>query len=253
MPRPEQAIVVLVASPSDLEPERTQLEEVIRELNLSWSQSLGSRLELIRWETHGFPGVGDDPQDVLNRELHDHPDIFIGLMWSRYGTATDRAGSGTEEEFNRALERYKQDPDSIRIMFYFKDAPLAPSEIDLDQLRRVASFRESLGAEGALHWTFRTLDDFAQLLRIHLSRQLQQISRQPQELAAPVHPRRTAAPQAVSPSTATERDELGLLDFLDLVDDHFGELKEITRRIVEETKSIGEKMRLRAGGVWPLA
>ena len=164
MPRPEQAIVILAASPSDLEPERTQLEEVVRELNLSWSQSLGLRFELVRWETHGYPGVGEDPQEVLNRELPSDPDIFIGLMWSRYGTATGRAGSGTEEEFNRTLERYRQDPESIRIMFYFKDAPLAPSNIDPDQLRRVAQFRESLGAEGALYWTFRTSDDFVQLL-----------------------------------------------------------------------------------------
>ncbi len=237
MPRPEQAIVVLVASPSDLEPERTQLEEVIRELNLSWSQSLGYRLELVRWETHGLPGIGDDPQDVLNRELPDDPDIFVGLMWSRYGTATGRAGSGTEEEFNRALERYRQDPDSIRIMFYFKEAPLAPSDIDPDQLRRVVSFRESLGAEGTLYWTFRTLDDFVRLLRIHLSRQLQ-------ELAA-VQPRRAEAPRAVSPSPETENDDLGLLDFLDLVDDHFGVLNEITGRIVAETETIGEKMRHR--------
>ena len=238
MPRPEQAIVVLAASPSDLEPERNRLEEVIRELNLSWSHSLGVRLELVRWETHGYPGVGDDPQDVLNRELPDDPDIFIGVMWSRFGTATGRAGSGTEEEFIRALERYRQDPDSVRIMFYFKDAPLAPSDIDPDQLSRVARFRESLGAEGALYWTFRTLGDFVQLLRIHLSRQLQ-------ELSAPVQPRRTAASQQVSHSTATESDELGLLDFLDLVDDHFDELREITSRITAETESIGEKMRRR--------
>ena len=34
MPRPEQAIVILAASPSDLEPERTRRGEVIRESNL---------------------------------------------------------------------------------------------------------------------------------------------------------------------------------------------------------------------------
>ena len=242
MPRREQVIVVLAASPSDLEPERTQLEEVIRELNLSWSQSLGLRLELIRWETHGYPGVGDDPQDVLNRELPNDPDIFIGLMWTRYGTTTERAGSGTEEEFNRALERYRQDPNSIRIMFYFKDAPLAPSDIDPDQLRRVARFRESLGAEGTLYWTFRTLDDFVQLLRIHLSRQLQ-------ELAAPVQPRHAAASQEILQSTETESDELGLFDFLDLVDEHFGALQEITNRIAAETASIGEKMQRRTAEI----
>ena len=124
MPRNEQVVVVLVASPSDLEPERNQLEDVVRELNLVWSRSFSLRLELVRWETHGYPGMGLDPQDVLNRELPDEPDIFIGLMWSRYGTETGRAGSGTEEEFRWALERYKQDPKSVRIMFYFKNAPL---------------------------------------------------------------------------------------------------------------------------------
>ena len=242
MPRPEQVIVVLAASPSDLEPERTQLEDVIRELNLSWSHSLGFRLQLVRWETHGYPGVGDDPQDVLNRELPDDPDIFIGLMWSRYGTATGRAGSGTEEEFNKALERHKQEPGSIRIMFYFKDAPLAPSDIDPDQLCRVVRFRESLGAEGTLYWTFRTPADFKQLLRIHLSRQLQ-------ELAASAQPRPTAASPAVSQSTATESDELGLFDFLDLVDEHFGALNEITSRITAETESIGEKMQRRTAEI----
>ena len=126
MPRQENVIVVFVASPSDLDPERNCLEEVIKELNRSWSRSTGFRLELVRWETHGYPEVGQDPQDVLNRELPNDSDIFIGLMWSRYGTETGRAGSGTEEEFNRALERHRRDPESIRIMFYFKDAPLAP-------------------------------------------------------------------------------------------------------------------------------
>src|SRR5438034_3225907 len=108
MPRDERVVVVLVASPSDLEPERNRLEEVIRELNLTWSRTLHVRLELVRWETHGYPGIGRDAQDVLNRELTDDPDIFIGLMWGRYGTPTGRAGSGTEEEFTRALARYRQ-------------------------------------------------------------------------------------------------------------------------------------------------
>ena len=242
MPRSEQVIVVLAASPSDLEPERTQLEEVIRELNLSWSKSLGLRLELVHWETHGYPGVGDDPQDVLNRELPSDPDIFIGLMWCRYGTATGRAGSGTEEEFNRALERYRHDPDSIRIMFYFKDAPLAPSDIDLDQLRRVANFRKSLGAEGTLYWTFRTLDDFVQLLRMHLSRQMQQ-------LAELDKTRRAEVKVVITQSTSTESDELGLLDFLDLVDENFGALNEIVSRINSETALIGKKIQSRAAEI----
>ena len=239
MPRQEKVIVVFVASPSDLEPERNCLEEVIQELNQSWSQSTGYRLELVRWETHGYPGVGKDAQDVLNRELPDDPDIFIGLMWSRYGTETARAGSGTEEEFNRVLERHQCDPESIRIMFYFKDAPLAPSEIDPDQLRRVARFREKLKSVGTLYWIFKTPEDFEQQLRLHLSQQLQGFA----EVSGP---RPTAESRATDQGAAAESEELGLLDFLDLVDDHFGVLNEITGRITSETELIGQKMHIRA-------
>ena len=246
MPRNEQVVVVLVASPSDLELERNRLEDLIRELNLTWSQSLSLRLDLVRWETHGYPGIGQDPQDVLNRELPDEPDIFIGLMWSRYGTETGRAGSGTEEEFNRALGRYRQDPESVRIMFYFKDAPLAPSNIDLDQLGRVTRFRDSLGSEGALYWNFRTLEEFDRLLRMHLSRQIQEFSRigPPHRDAGSLIP----SPRTV-PSPAVESEELGLLDFLDLVDECFSALTEIAGRMSRETDWIGERLTQRTAEI----
>ena len=254
MPRQVNEIVVFVASPSDLEPERNRLEEAIEELNRSWSRSIGFRLELVRWETHGYPGIGQDPQDVLNQKLPDDYDIFIGLMWGRYGTKTGRAGSGTEEEFNRALERHRSDPGSVRIMFYFKDAPLAPSEIDPDQLRRVNRFREELGSEGTLYWTFKTLEDFTHLVRIHLSRQIQEFAKmsEPQRITESqriIEPQRTTEPQAADQCVVTESEELGLLDLLDLVDEHFGELSEITGRITAETKSIGDKIRSRSGEI----
>ena len=60
MPRQEHVLTVFVASPSDVGDERTKLEEVIRELNETWSRELGVRLDLVRWETHAFPGMGID-------------------------------------------------------------------------------------------------------------------------------------------------------------------------------------------------
>ena len=78
-------------------------------------------------------------------------------MWSRYQLEPGRAGSGTVEEFQNAKQRHDADPASVRIMFYFKDAPIAPSEIDPEQLARVKSFKESLGEEGALHWKFKNI------------------------------------------------------------------------------------------------
>jgi hypothetical protein len=237
--RNERVLVVLVASPSDLEPERNRLEEVIRELNLTWSRTFRLRLELVRWETHGYPGMGPDPQDVLNREISDDPDIFIGLMWGRYGTPTGRAGSGTEEEFARALSRYRKDPKSVRIMFYFKDAPLSPSTIDPDQLLRVQRFRMSLGSEGGLYWKFVTVEEFERLLRLHLARQIQELQ------ATVPSPASVKASLTEAPGPSPAEDELGLLDFLELVEEYFGTLTEINERIARETSSLAQKMQER--------
>lgn len=243
MPRSETIVVAFVASPGDLEPERNKLEEVIRELNVTWSKNLGVRLELVRWETSAYPGIGEDAQDVVNQQIGDSYDIFIGLMWSRFGTQTGRAGSGTEEEFRRAKHMYETDPSSIRIMFYFKDAPVSPSKLNPQDLAKIQAFKSSLGEEGVLYWTFESVDDFANLARMHLARQIQQF--------------RDASPVSVTTSDAVEppRDvqagpeesegEMGLLDLMEVFEERFATVNEISERITKAITDLGDKMRSR--------
>lgn len=159
------------------------------------------------------------------------------MMWGRYGTPTGRAGSGTEEEFSRALARYRSNTAAVRIMFYFKDAPIAPSAIDPDQIGRVQQFQASLGSEGALYWKFGALDEFERLLRLHLARQIQEFVGD-RDLDRTVS---VPSPILVGASGDGE-EELGLLDFLDQVDEYFGSLNEITGRIGSETTSLGQRM-----------
>ncbi|MEM5473548.1 DUF4062 domain-containing protein [Hoeflea sp. AS60] len=167
MPRKETVLSVFVASPSDVTEERDKLEEVIRELNLSWSKNLGLRLELNRWETHTMPGRGLDAQDVINGQIDDY-DVFIGLMWHRFGTPTGRYGSGTVEEFEIAKEKI-EDPHK-NIMFYFRSSPpTTMDEIDGDQLALVQKFRKSLGDEGTYYWPYRDTSAFEKFIRIHLT------------------------------------------------------------------------------------
>ena len=237
MPRYERAIVVFVASPSDLAQEREKLEEVIEQLNLTWSGQFSMRLNLVRWETHAVPGIGTDSQDVINNDIPDDIDIFIGMMWGKYGTPTGRAGSGTEEEFKNALARYRKNQKSIRIMFYFKDAPLPPSQIDTDQLARVQEFKSELGPKGTLYWSFNTLDEFERHITIHLSRQIQYFHRQPDE---PTPNRKPLIADANA--TSEESDELGLLDYLDIAETNIGSLIEIAGRISHETETIGQRI-----------
>ena len=95
-----------------------------------------ARLEVVDWQTHASPGIGSDPQVVINRQLPENYEIFLGVMWARFGTATPRAGSGTEEEFERALTRHQANPSSVRIMFYFKQVSLPPDSINHTQLQK---------------------------------------------------------------------------------------------------------------------
>ena len=150
MARQEHVLSVFVASPGDVEAERGKLEDVIRELNHTWSRELGIRLDLVRWETHAYPSFGIDAQDVINEQIPDDYDLFVGIMWCRYGTPTGRAGSGTVEEFERAKARYDADKNSVQLMVYFKDEPIPPSQLDPAQLAKVNAFRASLGDQGGL-------------------------------------------------------------------------------------------------------
>ena len=155
MARTETVLSVFVASPGEVADERRRLERVVDELNFVWSREYGLRLELVKWETHAYSNKGADAQDVINTQL-DEFDIFLGIMWKRFGEPTGRAESGTEEEFIRARERHSQDPDLIRVMFYFRNSPPAQlSEVDPKQLASVNEFRKEVAQSGVLYWLYR--------------------------------------------------------------------------------------------------
>src|SRR5579859_5846961 len=141
---------IFLSSPSDLNYEREIIEKVVAEYNQIWRDHFGIGCELIRWETSIIPGISTDPQAVINAQIGDNYDIFIGMLWARFGTETKRAGSGTEDEFNIAYDRFRRNPGEIAIAFYMKDAAIPFDDIDITQLERVKSFRSQLSEKGVL-------------------------------------------------------------------------------------------------------
>ena len=137
-----------------------------------WPRCKQQDWRLSTGKTHASPGIGSDTQDVINQQLPEDYDIFLGVMWARFGTATPRAGSGTEEEFERALTRHHANPRGVRILFYFKRASLPPDAIDPAQLQKVQAFHGRLKREGILYGDFGSSDDFERLVRQHLTMQL---------------------------------------------------------------------------------
>jgi hypothetical protein len=159
---------VFVASPGDVQAERALLADVIDELNRGIADTKGLMLELVSWETHAWPGIGEDAQDVINRQIAPG-DVFVGILWKRFGTPTQRAGSGTEEEFDRAYAYWKE-YGRPQIMFYFNRAPFAPSSMDeVEQIGKVLAFKKKVGGKGALYWEYDGVDEFERLVRGHLT------------------------------------------------------------------------------------
>jgi len=142
MPRDIKLLTIFVSCPQDLAPDR--LESVIDELNQKLRDSHSVEFRTMGWGSL-VSGVGPDAQAVINNQVGEDYDIYIFILGHHFGTQTPRAGSGTEEEFERAYQRWRNVPDTVRILFYFKSASDVPlQELDLAQLGKVQEFRGAL-------------------------------------------------------------------------------------------------------------
>ena len=58
------------------------------------------------------------------------------MFWTRFGSPTEKYGSGTEEEIEEMIASGKQ------VFLYFLDKPMPPSEMDSDEYKKVKAFKE---------------------------------------------------------------------------------------------------------------
>jgi len=240
MGRQTTILQVFLASPSELNDERIALESVVKEVNQTLSESTGAYLELIKWETHAVPGFGSDPQAVINEQIGDSYDIFIGMLSTKFGSPTPRAASGTEEEFERAYDRFTKNPNELRIMFYFKDPELRASEIDLAEYKKVKDFKNKLGEKG-LYATFNTTDEFVTMVRLHLARQLQEWAEKKwgSQMTTETTPMTASATQLEK--TPTDDEELGFLDYVEMGNDSLRNGTASLGRITQAMSDLGRK------------
>lgn len=153
---------VLIASPTDLNEERDAAESAISEWNAIHAEAEGVVLLPIRWETSVFPVANQRPQSAINQQIVDRADNLIGLFWTRLGTNTGVAISGTVEEIDRFVAASKP------AMIYFSERPLSPSSIDVAQLGSLKDFQAST-YKGALTGSFATPAELTHRLFKHLT------------------------------------------------------------------------------------
>src|SRR5271157_171838 len=73
----------------------------------------------------------------INAQLVRNCDMLIGMFWTKLGTSTGVAESGTVEEIDQFVA------DRKPAMLYFSNRPIEPSRIDLTQFARLKDFKEA--------------------------------------------------------------------------------------------------------------
>lgn len=160
---------ILIASPSDVSDERDVAVNVIQEWNDRYSSERNIVLLPLRWETHSAPEFGRRPQEVINRQVVDQADMLVGIFWTRIGTPTGVADSGTLEEIERIANK------GNLIMLYFSTARQNPDEIDTKQLESLRDFRKKISPK-ALIESYSNIVDFRDKLVRHLEIQIKQLA-----------------------------------------------------------------------------
>ena len=157
-------IICFIASPSDTLDERNACETIFDEINHGIGRSKGFRLVSLRWEKDVYPGVAEYGQKVINQQVEGKYDLFIGIMKSRFGTPTPQAGSGTEEEFNIAYEKY-QKGEIGNIFFYFGIPDKTAYELDLNQFQKVKDFKDEIEQNGIVTMQYDGIENFKNRLK----------------------------------------------------------------------------------------
>ena len=161
---------ILIASPSDVEEEREAVVSVIQAWNDLHSRTRELVLLPLRWETHTAPEFGTRPQDVINRAIVDDCDLVVGIFWTRLGSPSGEADSGTVEEIERASKAGKP------IMLYFSRTEINPHDIDMGQMNRLKLFEERV-RHNSLVERYKTKNQFRDKFSQQLEIKIKEIER----------------------------------------------------------------------------
>ncbi len=237
-------LTIFVAAPSDVDAEVEHLRDVIDNLNYIFGEQFGVKLRMVHWRTSAYPAVGSDPQAVINEQIGEDFDVFVGILWKSFGQPTPRAPSGTLEEFERAYSRWQASPDEIQILFYFKDLPPSRlSDIDPDSLAKINEFRDSWRDRG-LYCIFSDSQEFAGLAQRHLGK-LQVNWGKTWGRGAPSSDVPQGLPSAVQPSERELLIQPAYLDFFDDYEENLESALAIFARWNDATESLHSDLQQR--------
>lgn len=171
-------IRIFCATPGDVAEERRRLIEIVDEINRhgQLAEKSGILFEVLTWEKGDSHTIARPESMILEQLEPESWDIFIGILWSRFGSHTGvkhlNVGksfeSGTYEEFIEAYSRWQKSGRPQILLYRCERAPENLDDIDVAQYERVKDFFAQLKPDGlysGFYRTYQTPEDFG--LRLH--------------------------------------------------------------------------------------
>lgn len=151
----------MIASPGDVLEERNLIRDILHEWNDVHSIQRNCVLMPVGWETHSAPDLGGPPQALINKNVLEQCDLLIGVFWTRIGTPTGVAESGTVEEIRKHIGAGKP------AMVYFSSVPVAPASLEPSQYEALKDFKKWCKNEGLIQH-YENLPEFSEKFRKQL-------------------------------------------------------------------------------------
>ena len=144
---------VFLASPGDVNSERQHVRQFFERYNRYTAQLWDVRFEVVDWENYSTIGVGRPQELITKQTLEKYRQslaLVIGIMNQKFGSPTGKAESGTEEEFNWAMESHKKHGFPEIKWFFSKidklEMPTDPKQAReaIEQWEKVLAFRRRM-------------------------------------------------------------------------------------------------------------
>lgn len=193
-PPAKHKVTIFLASPGDVPDERDAVSGIVDRLNNSLAPSLGLELVLWRWESNVVPDWGTAQEVIFRQSPPANWDIFVGILWLRFGTETSQLevidgrsfGSGSVAEFNAAYRLRETAANKWPKLFVYR-CTRGPEDVrhfddfeNIEQFRRITEFFEECkdgGVHPILVTNFASPSKFEDLLERHLRAALEEFAR----------------------------------------------------------------------------
>lgn len=159
MAKMRTTFTVFISAPGDMAEYVASAKEIINQESDQWTEY---EMKAIDYTDLASDISGNHPQHVIDHQLEEIGiDLYIGIMGSKFGSATPNFGSGTEAEFQNLFQKQLEtgNPQMAFLFYPPKKQAHELEQKDWEEWNKVKTFRdETVGSRGLYHDFFNQAD-----------------------------------------------------------------------------------------------